>query len=180
MTANVTRDRRVTVPTLWSTHTVFVDGSRLCWALLSPVHERSGYWGLVPDRIQGDAVIAAFDTHGPVQDHVPSLSARPIVPTVQPCAVLAAVKAWPANGRVCRTRVATASLDGGVCARRPGLAAGRDEETATGRTKKLTREAARRGRPGTVNSSVAVVGHAAPACAACAVQGVPRATTVLA
>src|ERR1022692_5012945 len=36
MAADVTQDRRVTVPTLGSTHTVVVDGSRLFWALLHP------------------------------------------------------------------------------------------------------------------------------------------------
>src|SRR5712691_4919090 len=60
MTADVTQDRRVTVPTLGA-HTVLVDGSRLFWALPShPVHEGLGYRGLpqegiLPDRIQGDA-----------------------------------------------------------------------------------------------------------------------------
>jgi hypothetical protein len=51
----------VTVPTLGA-HTVLVDGSRLNWALPSPVHEGLGYRGLpnegiLPDRIQGDAVL---------------------------------------------------------------------------------------------------------------------------
>src|SRR5438132_1038957 len=55
MTADVTQDRRVTVPTQ-GVHTVVVDGSRLFWAFLSPVHERLGYRALVPARIQGDAV----------------------------------------------------------------------------------------------------------------------------
>ena len=56
MTADVIPDRRVTVPIL-GLHTAFVDGSRLSWALPSPVHERLGYRVLVPDRIQGDAVL---------------------------------------------------------------------------------------------------------------------------
>src|SRR6266702_2570522 len=43
MSAAVTKDRRVTVPTLGFTDTAFVDGSRLLWALPSPVHERLGY-----------------------------------------------------------------------------------------------------------------------------------------
>jgi len=51
--------------------------------------------------------------------------------------VLAAVKAWPDTG-ACGEGCATASLDG-VCARRRAGAAGRDEETAAGRTKKLRR-----------------------------------------
>src|SRR4051812_22483799 len=45
MTADVTQDRRVTVPT-HGTPTVLVDGSRLFWALPShPVHEGLGYRG---------------------------------------------------------------------------------------------------------------------------------------
>ena len=44
MTADVIQDRRVTVPA-HGVHTVFVDGSRLFWALPShPVHEGLGYW----------------------------------------------------------------------------------------------------------------------------------------
>jgi len=55
MTAGVSQDRRVTaIRPGWSTR--FVDGSRLCWALPSPVHEGLGYRVFVPDRIQGDAV----------------------------------------------------------------------------------------------------------------------------
>ena len=51
------------------------------------------------------------------------------VPTcAQRGAVLAAVKAWPANAELAARRAATASLDG-VCARRPAQLAGRDEET---------------------------------------------------
>ena len=42
MTADVTQDRRVTEPGLGSSDSAFVDGSRLFWALPSPVHERSG------------------------------------------------------------------------------------------------------------------------------------------
>src|SRR6516165_4403721 len=43
--------------------------------------------------------------------------------------VLAAVKAWPVQGRACGKRSATAILDCG-CARRHWASAGRDEETA--------------------------------------------------
>src|SRR5712691_9094056 len=57
MTADVTPDRRVTVPTLGFTDTVLVDGSRLFWASLSPMHERLGFRAIEPDRIQGDAVL---------------------------------------------------------------------------------------------------------------------------
>src|SRR5215469_2558092 len=42
MTADVIQDRRVTEPGLGSSDSAFVDGSRLFWALPSPVHERSG------------------------------------------------------------------------------------------------------------------------------------------
>jgi hypothetical protein len=35
---------------------------------------------------------------------------------------------WPGKGEACRKIVATANLDSS-CARRPGAAAGRDEET---------------------------------------------------
>ena len=60
MTADVNRDRRVTVPIL-GFDTLFVDWSRLFWALLSLVHERLGYRVLAPDRIQGDAVLSVFN-----------------------------------------------------------------------------------------------------------------------
>src|SRR5882672_6527817 len=43
MTADVTQDRRVTEPGLGSSDSALVDGSRLFWALPSPVHERLGY-----------------------------------------------------------------------------------------------------------------------------------------
>ena len=82
MTADVTQDRRVTVPTRGPNHTGFVDGSRLFWALLSPVHERLGYRVLAPDRIEGDAVASALRIHGPVQGsrHVVHLATCPDQP----------------------------------------------------------------------------------------------------
>ena len=46
---------------------------------------------------------------------------------------------WPANSGVCGEDTATASLDGS-CARRIRAFAGRDEETAPGRTKKRAKE----------------------------------------
>jgi hypothetical protein len=128
MTADVTQDRRVTAAHPGFTHTVLVDGSRLCWASPSPVHEGLGYRAVVPDRIQGDAVASACVIHGPVQDHVPPSVAQPIVPTIHPRAGLAAVKAWPGSDIACGTRAAPASLDGGY-ARRPHRMRGRDEET---------------------------------------------------
>lgn len=120
MATVATKDRRVTVPTLGFI-TDFVDGSRLFWASLSPVHERSGYRVSHPDRIQGDAVISAFVHHGPVQVcGSPPFVLQPIVLPLQSRAVLAAVKAWPGNGGACRAVTATANLDGG-CARRETL-----------------------------------------------------------
>src|ERR1700737_2260140 len=84
MATVATKDRCVTVPTL-GLITDFVDGSRLFWASLSPVHERSGYRVSRPDRIQGDAVISAFVNHGPVQVcGSPPLVLPPFVPTLQP------------------------------------------------------------------------------------------------
>src|SRR3984957_19296956 len=53
--------------------------------------------------------------------------------------VLAAVKAWPAEGGACVTDTAAAILDRG-CARCHSATAGRDEETALSRTKKLDQE----------------------------------------
>ena len=139
MTADVTQDRRVTVPTQ-GPHTVFVDGSRLCWALPSSVHEGLGFRAIAPNRIQGDAVLLPHASYGPVQDHVLPLIARPIVPTRKPRAVLAAVKAWPGGGGACGPRTATASLDRG-CARRSGtIVVGTKKRR--GRTKKLTMELA--------------------------------------
>lgn len=63
MTADVTQDRRVTVPTR-GTPTAFVDWSRLFWTLPSHVvHEGLGYRGfrnewILSDRIQGDAIFS--------------------------------------------------------------------------------------------------------------------------
>jgi hypothetical protein len=42
MMADVIQDRRVTVPTRGFAYPASVDGSRLCWALPSPVHEGLG------------------------------------------------------------------------------------------------------------------------------------------
>src|SRR5215510_953244 len=52
-----------------------------------------------------------------------------VVPTApEHAVVLEAVKVWPRQGEACRKVGATANLDSS-CARRPGAAAGRDEET---------------------------------------------------
>jgi Putative transposase DNA-binding domain len=50
----------VTVLALGSQHTALLDGSGLCWALLSPAHERSGYRVLALDRVQGCAAIPHY------------------------------------------------------------------------------------------------------------------------
>ena len=135
MMTDVNQDRRVTVTHPGSAHTVLVDGSRLCWALPSPVHEGLGYRAFVPDRIQGDAVFSACVIHGPVQDHVSSSIARPIVPSINRSAGLAAVKAWPGYDAVCRARAVPASLDRGCARRSKASRSGR--RNALGRTKKL-------------------------------------------
>src|SRR5712692_6526483 len=133
MMADVNQDRRVTVTHPGSTHTVLVDGSRLCWALPSPVHEGLGYRAFVPDRIQGDAVFPACVIHGPVQDHVSPSIARPIAPSIKCRAGLAAVKAWPGYRRgldtmsLPRPRSAGPALT--AAARGAPQDRGRDEET---------------------------------------------------
>src|SRR5690348_14245859 len=134
MTADVPQDRRVTVPTLGSNQTVFVDGSRLFWALLHPCMKDLGTGLRGPDRIQGDAVLSAFCRHGPVPVHVRSSLVRALVPTrasLAPCSP--------------PSRSLRAAFGGGLrptltaAARDADQSAGRDEETATSRTKKLRR-----------------------------------------
>ena len=46
--ADVSQDRRVTVVIQGSKHPALSERSRPCWALPSPVHERSGYRALCP------------------------------------------------------------------------------------------------------------------------------------
>ena len=54
--------------------------------------------------------------------------------------MLEAVKVWPGKGGACHEVGAAANLDSS-CARRPGAAAGRDEETGfSDRTKKLMKD----------------------------------------
>jgi hypothetical protein len=57
--------------------------------------------------------------------------------------VLEAVKVWPGDGGAGRTIRATANLDS-FCARQRKRSAGRGEEAASDRTKKLTKEKMRR------------------------------------
>ncbi len=81
------------MPTLGSQHTASVEGARLFWALLSPVHERSGYRVFAPDRIQAVIPHCAFTA----QSTIMSCRCHPDRPSRPPQfrAVLAAVKAWP-------------------------------------------------------------------------------------
>jgi hypothetical protein len=133
--ADVSQDRRETATHPGSTHTVPVDGSRLCWALPSPVHEGLGYRAFVPDRIQGDAVFPACVIHSPVQDHVSPSIARPIVPPIKGRAGLAAVKAWPGHDAARGASAVPASLDRGCARRSAEWWSG--QRNALGRTKKL-------------------------------------------
>src|ERR1700730_1971715 len=127
MTADVTQDRRVTVPTLGSTHTVVVDGSRLFWALLHPCMKDLGTGLSRPDRIQGDAVLSAFGCHGPV----PALPSdghcvRALVPTrasLAPCSPPSRSLRAASGGGLRPTLTAAA--------RGARQSAGRDKETAT-------------------------------------------------
>jgi hypothetical protein len=57
MTADLSQDRRVTVLNRGHKRPAPTEGSRLCWALPSPVHERSGYRASRPTGYQGDAVV---------------------------------------------------------------------------------------------------------------------------
>ena len=115
MTADVTPDRRVTVPAL-GLHTVFVDGSRLFWALPSPVHERLGYRVLVPDRIQGDAVLphSSFTAQSRITSRR-SCGQSSRSSSLAPCSPPS--RRGLAKTELAASRRATASLDGG-CVRR--------------------------------------------------------------
>ena len=68
------------------------------------------------------------------------LIARLIVPTNQPRAVLAAVKAWPGKRRECCFRATTASLDRGCARRSRSIMVGTEKRLS--QTKKLTTESA--------------------------------------
>ena len=84
--------------------------------------------------------------------------------------MLAAVKEWPGGGGVGGEGAATAILDG-VCARRHGASAGRDEETVLRSNKETDQE-------GTAGERA--YWNASRQRADCGTQGVPRSTTVLA
>jgi hypothetical protein len=124
---------------------VLSDGSRLFWALPSPVHEELGYGPSCPTgyKVMRWFPHLLFTARSRItscrlcRDH----SSRPR----KPRAVLAAVKAWPGNLLVCGNVTATASLDGG-CARRFGrFEVGTKKRL--GRTKKLTKGSVARGPP---------------------------------
>ena len=75
MTADVTPDRRVTERGLGSSDSAFVDGSRLFWALPSPVHERSGSGPPYPTgyKLMRSSHTVSRPSPG---NHVTSLTAR--------------------------------------------------------------------------------------------------------
>jgi hypothetical protein len=138
MTADVNQDRRVTGVTHGITLPVLSDGSRLCWALPSPVHEELGYGPSCPTgyKVMRWFPHLLFMARSRItscrlcRDH----SSRPRMPRI----VLAAVKAWPIKAVACGTRAATASLDCD-CARRFGqFKVGTKKRL--GRTKKLTKK----------------------------------------
>ena len=150
MMADVNQDRRVTGVIHGITLPVLSDGSRLFWALPSPVHEELGYGRSRPTgyKVMRCLPHSSFTARSRItscrlrRDH----SSRPR----KPRAVLAAVKAWPANAIACGTRATTASLDCG-CARRFGkIEVGTKKRL--GRTKKLTRGSIARGPPGVLAS----------------------------
>ena len=113
--------------------------------LLSPVHEESGYGPSCPTgyKVMRCLPYRSFTARSRItscrlcRDH-PS---RPR----KPRAVLAAVKAWPGNLRVCGSITATASLDCG-CARRLGKFEVGTEKRLS-RTKKLGKASLARGPP---------------------------------
>jgi hypothetical protein len=137
MTADVNQDRRVTGVTHGITLPVLSDGSRLFWALPSPVHEELGYGPSCPTgyKVMRWFPHLLFTARSRItscrlcRDH----SSRPR----KPRAVLAAVKAWPIEAVACGTRVATASLDCGCAPRFGEFEVGTKKRL--GRTKKLTK-----------------------------------------
>src|ERR1700745_2301375 len=76
MTTDVSQDRRVTVLNRGHQSPALTEGSRLCWALPSPVHERSGYRA---SRPTGYKVMRSFRivAHGPSPRITSRLSSRP-------------------------------------------------------------------------------------------------------
>ena len=135
--ADVIPDRRVTVPNR-GLHPAFVDWSRLYWALPSSMHE--GFW-FRASRPTGYKVMRCFPhvAYGPVQDQRRRAAHRalfaPDRASFAPCS-LPSRHGLPTSELVARTQrrpALTAAVRGAS-----ETLAGRDEETAPGRTKKLT------------------------------------------
>src|SRR5215216_6013879 len=80
MTADVTRDRRVTESGLGSSDSASVDGSRLFWALPSPVHERSGSGSQRPTGYKLMRSLPHAASRPSPGHHVSSLIVRQYVP----------------------------------------------------------------------------------------------------
>ena len=125
MAADATKDRRVTDLIQGPDHPALSDGSRLLWALPSPVHEELGFRACAPDRIQGDAVLphpsltaqSSLTAAAMTSLNVPTPKSRAVLTTVK--AAARRLRRWPA-----------ASLDRRCARRTPGFALG---------TKKLSR-----------------------------------------
>ena len=64
--ADVSQDRRVTVLIQGRKRSALSEGSRLCWALPSPVHERSGYRASRPTGYKVMRLLRII-AHGPVR-----------------------------------------------------------------------------------------------------------------
>ena len=149
MTADVNQDRRVTALIQGIKIPVLSDGSRLLWASPSPVHEELGYGPSCPTEYK---VMRCLPRSFMARFRITSCRLRRDHPSRprKPCAVLTAVKAWPANSVACGTRAATASLDCG-CAQRFGIFKVGTEKRL-GRTKKLNARSVARGPPRAVLS----------------------------
>src|SRR5215211_2087701 len=81
MTADVTPDGRVTESGLGSSDSASVDGSRLFWALPSPVHERSGSGSPRPTGYKLMRSLPHAASRPSPGNHVIPLTARQRVPT---------------------------------------------------------------------------------------------------
>ena len=135
MTADLSQDRRVTVLNRGHKRPAPTEGSRLCWALPSPVHERSGYRA---SRPTGYKVMRSFRivAHGPVLAsrlacyRDPARCGRAIIAP-------SSSRSRPLTRRL--RRWPSAILDSG-CARRHWATAGRDGETALRSNKETDRK----------------------------------------
>jgi hypothetical protein len=139
MMADVIQDRRVTEPAPGFTHPAFVDGSRLYWALPSPVHEGLGVRALRPTGykvMRCSPHCSSWPNPGSRRLGAHYATLHPAPATFAPCSLpsrrgLATPKLAI---RAQRRPALTAAARGA-----PRAIAGRDEETASGRTKKLTK-----------------------------------------